>query len=167
MLSSTAEDGDIEVRISVGVNDRIFSANNISLENVEYATAVQVLRDSGNTVTLVVRRRVVLPVDVNDKEEDFGLVLGCKIYVREVANKALQENKDGSTVLQEGDVLLKINNHKADGMSLKEAKKLIDSSKERLNLVVRREHRPTTASQESTALPKGLALLSLDTVNQD
>nr|CAD7440587.1 unnamed protein product [Timema bartmani] len=147
------------------VNDRIFSANNISLENVEYATAVQVLRDSGNTVTLVVRRRVVLPVYPepqtlklslvrSKKKDDFGLVLGCKIYVREVANKALQESKDGSTVLQEGDVLLKINNHKADGMSLKEAKKLIDSSKERLNLVVRREHRPTTASQESTALPK-------------
>lgn len=40
------------------VNDRIISVNGISLENVEYATAVQVLRDSGNTVTLVVRRRV-------------------------------------------------------------------------------------------------------------
>ena len=37
------------------------SANGVSLENVEYATAVQVLRDSGNTVALVVRRRVVLP----------------------------------------------------------------------------------------------------------
>lgn len=43
------------------VNDRIISANGVSLENVEYATAVQVLRDSGNTVLLVVRRRVVLP----------------------------------------------------------------------------------------------------------
>lgn len=30
----------------------------MSLDNVEYATAVQVLRDSGNTVTLVVKRRV-------------------------------------------------------------------------------------------------------------
>jgi hypothetical protein len=43
------------------VNDRIISANGVSLDNVEYATAVQVLRDSGNTVLLVVRRRVVLP----------------------------------------------------------------------------------------------------------
>lgn len=40
------------------VNDRIISVNGVSLENVEYATAVQVLRDSGNTVTLVVKRRV-------------------------------------------------------------------------------------------------------------
>lgn len=29
------------------------------MENVEYATAVQVLRDSGNTVSLVVKRRVM------------------------------------------------------------------------------------------------------------
>lgn len=43
---------------SCRVNDRIISVNGISLENVEYATAVQVLRDSGNTVTLVVKRRV-------------------------------------------------------------------------------------------------------------
>lgn len=34
-------------------NDRIISVNGVSLENVDYATAVQVLRDSGNTVTLV------------------------------------------------------------------------------------------------------------------
>lgn len=40
------------------VNDRIISVNGVSLENVEYATAVQVLRDSGNTVTLVIKRRV-------------------------------------------------------------------------------------------------------------
>lgn len=43
------------------VNDRIMSANGLSLENVEYGTAVQVLRDSGSTVTLKVRRRIVLP----------------------------------------------------------------------------------------------------------
>ena len=39
----------------------MISANGISLEGVDYATAVQVLRDSGQTVSLVVKRRVVLP----------------------------------------------------------------------------------------------------------
>lgn len=43
---------------SLRVNDRIISVNGVCLENVEYSTAVQVLRDSGNTVTLVVKRRV-------------------------------------------------------------------------------------------------------------
>lgn len=77
---------------------------------------------------------------------DFGLVLGCKIFVREVASKV-----DGSQQLQEGDVLLKINNHTTDGMSLKEARKLIESSKEKLNLVVRRDTPRSTYPTESTA----------------
>ncbi|RZF42526.1 hypothetical protein LSTR_LSTR004445 [Laodelphax striatellus] len=141
------------------VNDRIMSANGQSLENVEYATAVQVLRDSGNTVALVVRRRVVLPLSPEPqtlrfqlaksrKKDDFGLVLGCKIFVREVVKP-----QDGNGV-QEGDILLKINNHSTDGMSLKEARKLIESSKEKLNIVVRREAaRSLSQSAESTALP--------------
>lgn len=32
--------------------------NGISLQNVDYATAVQVLRDSGDTVNLIVKRRI-------------------------------------------------------------------------------------------------------------
>ena len=43
------------------INDRVISANSVSLEGVDYATAVQVLRDSGHSVNLVVKRRVVLP----------------------------------------------------------------------------------------------------------
>lgn len=35
------------------INDRVISANGISLENVDYATAVQVLRDSVAAVNLV------------------------------------------------------------------------------------------------------------------
>lgn len=89
---------------------------------------------------------------------DFGLVLGCKIYVREVAtNRATLDGvggKDSGGTLQEGDILLKINNHTTEGLSLKEARKLIEASKEKLNLVIRREHKPGN-NVESTALPKG------------
>lgn len=87
------------------------------MENVEYATAVQVLRDSGNTVTLVVKRRVSnlnmigspnhshqhshslvsstglagagavqqtikLVLNKSSKKDDFGLVLGCRLFVK-------------------------------------------------------------------------------------
>lgn len=55
------------------VNDRIMSANGVSLDNVEYATAVQVLRDSGDTVALVVRRRVVLPASPEPQTLRFQL----------------------------------------------------------------------------------------------
>ncbi|BES91017.1 Tight junction protein [Nesidiocoris tenuis] len=139
------------------VNDRIMSANGISLDGVEYATAVQVLRDSGNTVQLVVRRRVVLPtspepqtirvqITKSRKKDDYGIALGSKIYVKDIGTKL-----DGNS-LQEGDVLLKINNHLTDGMSLKEAKKMIESSKEKLNLLVRRETPRSFYAAESTAL---------------
>lgn len=47
------------VLFSYRVNDRIISVNGISLQNVDYATAVQVLRDSGDTVVLVIKRRTI------------------------------------------------------------------------------------------------------------
>lgn len=43
------------------VNDRIMTANGVSLDNVEYGTAVAVLRECGENVTLSLRRRLVLP----------------------------------------------------------------------------------------------------------
>jgi hypothetical protein len=90
------------------------------------------------------------------------LVLGCKIYVREVAsNRGTLDGgggKESGGLLQEGDILLKINNHTTEGLSLKEVRKLIEASKEKLNLVVRREHKPGS-SVESTAVPKGTQCL--------
>lgn len=77
---------------------------------------------------------------------DYGIVLGSKIYVKDIGTKL-----DGNS-LQEGDVLLKINNHSTDGMSLKEARKIIESSKEKLNLLVRRETPRSSYAVESTAL---------------
>ncbi|XP_076356367.1 tight junction protein ZO-3-like isoform X3 [Tachypleus tridentatus] len=130
------------------VNDRVLSANCISLENVDYSTAVQVLRECGNTVNLAIRRRIVLPpnpgephtmkvtLTKNRKKEDFGIVLGCRIYVKEITNKTGIE-KDCN--LQEGDVIMKINNSGTDNMSIKEARKLIENTKEKLHLLVRRE----------------------------
>lgn len=149
------------------VNDRVISANGISLEGVDYATAVQVLRDSGQTVSLVVKRRVVLPPTVpvikyknfifcqkpfcskclspflkapvagttlnsslepknvrvslsrNKKKEDFGVVLACKIYIKEITSRTVAD-KDGS--LQEGDQISKINGTSIEGLTLKEAR---------------------------------------------
>jgi len=81
---------------------------------------------------------------------DFGLVLGCKIFVRDV----VRTDKDCS--VHEGDVILKINNHNTDGLSLKEARKLIENSKEKLSLVVKRERR--TGGVETQTPTKGMFL---------
>lgn len=105
------------------MNDRIISVNGISLENVDYDTAVQVLRDNGNTVMLVIKRRVpnvnMMPISPamspnhqhshsvsstnligangsyppspqniklvltkNNKKDDFGIVLGCRLFIK-------------------------------------------------------------------------------------
>jgi len=91
---------------------------------------------------------------------DFGIVLGSRIYIKE-------GTKGGdSGGVQEGDVLLKINNHSvADGMTLKEARRLIESAKDKLSLTVRREGNANgnlqySGSSEPTSLHnKGKMLL--------
>lgn len=71
---------------------------------------------------------------------DFGIVLGCKIYVKELTMRAREQLNQGGQGLCEGDVVTKINNTPiSDVMSLKEARKLVESCKDRLNLVVTRE----------------------------
>ncbi|XP_030373861.1 uncharacterized protein LOC115623597 isoform X3 [Scaptodrosophila lebanonensis] len=205
-VSDVLKGGPAEDRLQV--NDRIISVNGVSLENVEYATAVQVLRDSGNTVTLVVKRRVpvnassnavpqqhqhsnsmssvglangsgsgglsnqtsiagaVLPgvsqpnslnsslvqtasqsgqpikvtLTKGNKKDDYGVVLGCRLFVKEISAKAREQLNANGYSLQEGDVITRIHNTNCgDTMSLKEAKKIIDGCKERLNLVVLRD----------------------------
>lgn len=184
------------------VNDRIVSVNGVSLENVEYATAVQVLRDSGNTVSLVVKRRVMnlnflhspsqsntltssvhqhsissnglagssaaggtsgglsngllsssssshnahnqqtikVCVAKTSKKDDFGIVLGCRLFVKEISSKVKEQLAANGYSLQEGDIVTRIHNTNCtDAMSLKEAKKIIDGCKDRLNMVVARD----------------------------
>merc|ERR1712083_271047 len=185
-ISDVLKSGPAEGKLLI--NDRVISANNISLEGVDYATAVQVLRDSGQSVNLVVKRRLVLPPSANNnqnsnqipsnnnnnnqlpqqqqqtnsnnnnniegtptissrsatlktvtlsknnrKKDEFGLVLGCKIYIKEILHQSLA---DKDLDVQEGDFINSINGMSLDGMSLKEARKLLDTLKEKLELVL-------------------------------
>ncbi|XP_013186154.2 tight junction protein ZO-1 isoform X3 [Amyelois transitella] len=148
-VSDVLRGGPAEDKLQV--NDRIVSVNGVPLENVEYARAVQVLRDSGATVSLVVRRRAPAPPPTapttiklaltrNGKKEDFGIVLGCKLYVKELTLRAREQLNQAGQGLCEGDVVTRINNTAVtDAMTLKEARKLVESCKDRLNLVVTRE----------------------------
>ncbi|KAJ8981906.1 hypothetical protein NQ317_007298 [Molorchus minor] len=155
------------------VNDRIISVNGISLQNVDYATAVQVLRDSGDTVTLVIKRRTAqhshshsasfngpplaalgvnpLPSKItltkNSKKRrkvtcfaDFGIVLGCKLFIKDISSKARDQLINTNQTVEIGDFVTKLNNTNCnDMMSLKEAKKIIDSTKDKLHITVSRD----------------------------
>ncbi|KAK5641793.1 hypothetical protein RI129_010340 [Pyrocoelia pectoralis] len=158
------------------VNDRIITVNGISLQNVDYATAVQVLRDSGDTVVLLIKRRVSnhqhshslgsgpplaalginpLPAKVtltkNSKKEDFGVVIGCKLFIKEISSKAREQLLTTNQSLNEGDFITKLNNSNCnDMMSLKEAKKIIDSSKDKLHITVVRDFNQTSMISHQT-----------------
>ncbi|XP_015793036.1 tight junction protein ZO-1 [Tetranychus urticae] len=124
-------------------SDRVISVNGVSPE-CDYNTAVQVLRECGNKVNLLIKRRPVLPghdlhkvtLTRNNNKDDFGIVLGCQLYIKEISNRSLID-KDCN--IAEGDMVLKINNTSCENLTLKEAKKLINSCKDKLNLVLKRE----------------------------
>lgn len=179
--------------------------NGVSLEDVDYATAVQVLRDSGNTVTLVIKRRVsnlgLLPSSAGpalnsnathnhqhsnslvsstglsgnnsgstikivltkpSKKEDFGIVLGCRLFIKEISSKARDQLVANGYTLQEGDIVTRIHNTNTnDAMGLKDARKIIEGCKERLNLVVLRDlNAPSNAAPNNSAIYSHTAQLS-------
>ena len=63
------------------------------------------------------------------------MILGCKIYVKEIVARTVAE-KEGA--LKEGDEVLQINGTLLDNLSLKEAKKVVESAKDKLELQVKR-----------------------------
>lgn len=75
------------------------------------------------------------------------MILGSRIYLKELTNRALIE-RDGpqTSAIQEGDVVLKINSTPTEGMSLKEARKLMESCKDKLQLTIRRDPALQTAA---------------------
>ncbi|XP_054012013.1 tight junction protein ZO-1 isoform X4 [Hylaeus anthracinus] len=153
-ISDVLKAGPAEGKLQV--NDRIISANGISLEGADYGAAIRVLRDSGSTVLLVVKRRAAsnssgilgnptlqshrLTLTRNNKKDDFGIVLGCRLYVKEVTRE--------NTGVKPGDVLTRIGSVATDNMSLKEAKKLMDQCKDRLSIVVTRDNSCCHAQQQ-------------------
>lgn len=71
---------------------------------------------------------------------DFGIVLGCRLYVKEVTRENIG--------VKSGDVLTRIGSVAADNMSLKEARKLMDQCKDRLSIVITRDSSCCHAQQQ-------------------
>uniref|UniRef100_A0A1W7RCI5 Tight junction protein 2 n=1 Tax=Agkistrodon contortrix contortrix TaxID=8713 RepID=A0A1W7RCI5_AGKCO len=72
--------------------------------------------------------------------EEYGLRLGSQIFIKEMTGTGLA-TKDGN--LHEGDIILKINGTVTENMSLSDARKLIEKSRGKLQLVVLRDRRQT------------------------
>lgn len=65
-------------------------------------------------------------------------MLGCKYYIKEITNPKLAEKDPG---LREGDIVLRINGQALDGVTLEEASRWLQRSREKLSLVVQRDVR--------------------------
>ncbi|XP_010190799.1 PREDICTED: tight junction protein ZO-2-like, partial [Mesitornis unicolor] len=72
--------------------------------------------------------------------EEYGLRLGSQIFIKEMTHTGLA-TKDGN--LHEGDIILKINGTVTENMSLADARKLIEKSRGKLQLVVLRDRKQT------------------------
>ncbi|XP_052785868.1 tight junction protein ZO-1-like isoform X3 [Mya arenaria] len=143
-ISDVLKAGPAEGRLQI--NDRVLSVNGVALENVDHATAIGVLKESGGTVNLVIKRRIVLPASLENetpplkitlakrnRKDEYGLVLGCKYYIKEIVPNSLAAQEGG---LKEGDTVLKLNNSPIESLSLVEARKLLEKSKEKLQLII-------------------------------
>uniref|UniRef100_A0ABM0LZP6 Tight junction protein ZO-1 n=2 Tax=Saccoglossus kowalevskii TaxID=10224 RepID=A0ABM0LZP6_SACKO len=150
VISDVLSGGPAEAKLKV--NDRVIMVNNRSMENVEHCDAVSALKNSGDTATLVVKRKMLMPIPgtpeperppepqtvtlTKNKKEEYGIKLGIRIYVKEITGIAA---KDGT--LAEGDVVVKINNSTAENLSLADAKKLLDKSKDKLSMVILKDRK--------------------------
>ncbi|XP_078531866.1 tight junction protein 2-like isoform X1 [Lissotriton helveticus] len=72
--------------------------------------------------------------------EEYGLRLGSQIFIKEMTDTGLA-SKNGN--LHESDIVLKINGTVTENMSLTDARKLIEKSRGKLQLVVQRDSRQT------------------------
>lgn len=81
--------------------------------------------------------------------------MGCKLFIKEISSKAREQLLNTNQVLVEGDFITKINNTNCnDVMSLKEAKKIIDSTKDKLHLTIARDQSlgPTISHQAQSSV---------------
>uniref|UniRef100_A0A158P6K2 PDZ domain-containing protein n=1 Tax=Angiostrongylus cantonensis TaxID=6313 RepID=A0A158P6K2_ANGCA len=106
----------------------------------------------------IVKRRVAMPImefeqrtlkftlSKSRKKDDFGIVLGCKFYIKEIRNPKLAEKDPG---LREGDSVLRINGQSVEGATLEEVSKWLERSRDKLCLVIQRDVRRGTSRWSS------------------
>uniref|UniRef100_A0A915MIG8 PDZ domain-containing protein n=1 Tax=Meloidogyne javanica TaxID=6303 RepID=A0A915MIG8_MELJA len=146
-ISDVLNNGPASGLLQIG--DRITSCNGYPLEHADYSSAIKVMKEA-QQLNMIVKRRVPVPfvefeqrtlkftLSKSRKKDDFGIVLGCKFYIKEILNPKLAEKEPG---LKEGDSILRINGQSLDGVSLDEATRLLQRSREKLSLVVQRDVR--------------------------
>ncbi|XP_031573383.1 tight junction protein ZO-1-like isoform X3 [Actinia tenebrosa] len=146
------------------VNDVIVQVNDVNVENVYHRDAVQALKDSGVSARLIIKRRKAmpalpkkngsLPTTVHLSREPgrgFGFSLAMRLYIKDIDPKGLAFHEGE---LDPGDVILKINDRKAEELKLREAIELVRKS-DHLELVVAK-HKMDNLNLSTRSLPSAL-----------
>ncbi|XP_043920284.1 tight junction protein ZO-2 isoform X2 [Protopterus annectens] len=97
-------------------------------------------KDSRHYRDQEMERPLTVNLSKNKPNEEYGLRLGSQIFIKQMTDTGLA-SKDGN--LQEGDIILKINGTVTENLSLADARKIIEKSRGRLQLVVQRDSRQT------------------------
>lgn len=93
------------------------------------------------------QQQIKVVINKASKKEDFGIVLGCRLFIKEISSRTREQLAANGYPIQEGDIVTRVHNTNCnDSMSIKEARKLIDSCKERLNLAVIRDPNAVVSS---------------------
>lgn len=75
----------------------------------------------------------------DNKKEQFGIVLGCKYYIKDILPGSVAASMEPAGLVRKGDILLKLNDFTYEQMSLYQANKIIAKTKEnKLNLLIKR-----------------------------
>lgn len=90
---------------------------------------------------------IKLQLSRKDKKDSFGIVLGCKYYIKDILPNSVGSTE---TNLKIGDILLKLNDLSPDQVSLIEANKILSKTKEnKINLVIKRNSLSSIDSEDT------------------
>ncbi|XP_067939142.1 tight junction protein ZO-1-like [Watersipora subatra] len=138
------------------VNDRITSINGISMEDSNHSQAISFLRDSGEMVDLLIKRKVFVPsphkklertitIDKMSDKADVGLGMGCRYFVKNIKSGSLLERNCN---IEEGDYILKVNGQSTENLTFAQTQRLIDRTKGRLSLLLERPPKSLETDQQ-------------------
>lgn len=91
-----------------------------------------------STQSISCMKPIKVQLSRKDKKEAFGIVLGCKFYIKDIVPNSIAAQE---TNLRKGDILLKLNDLSYEQFSLLDANKLIAKYKDsKLNLLIKRDN---------------------------
>ncbi len=110
------------------------NSNGATPNNTTPANLMSTMMNSSHSISSL--KPIKVTFNRKDKKEIYGIIVGCKYYIKEILPNSLAANEAN---IKLGDALLKLNDFDVEQISLHEANRILTKSKEnKLHLVVKR-----------------------------